>query len=592
MGGMWKHWYKYFSRVIFAVVVSGEMILFALATRPVFAAEPVISPNPAVTVFVTGAYVTWTTTTAGNSRVDYGTTTSYGSYISSGTSVNQHNLTISDLIANTTYHYKVTSGSDVSGDYTFTTLAEPTGIVKTVKTSGGDYTSLATCMNAASDGRTCLVYSGISPGAVSISTNGASASSPNTALAHDAISASSFRVTSRNYIKIKGFQINGILSTNGASYIIVENNYFSTSGGPGVSCTQSGFANHIWIKNNTFIGNPSASSGNLIEAFGDYYVIEGNWMYAPGEDMIEGGSNPGVGGTGQYFTVRNNIWHHKTENGSEHPDGFQSMGTADINYGLFEGNSYYVCHGSNCHMFQHGDPNSNAPYMIHRYNFAYDHGEFLAAGGNGGSGVLHIKAYNNTALDCNSAGIAYAFDGTGTAKNNILYNTPNYSVYGGTGNAGNNCYPSGSTCQSSSDPGLTNYPYTPAINGSSYVYDRGVAITTTSGTGSNSIALVVADARYFQDGWQSSWASGIYADWIAVGTVSNVAQISSINYNTNTITLASPATWSNGASVWLYKNSSGTRVLNGAAPDIGAYEYIESGSDLTPPSSPGNLTVR
>ena len=70
------------------------------------------------------------------------------------------------------------------------------------------------------------------------------------------------------------------------------------------------------------------------------------------------------------------------------------------------------------------------------------------------------------------------------------------------------------------------------------------------------------------------WPSAnVNADWIAIGTVSNVVQISSINYSTNTITLASAMTWSNNDSVWLYKNSSGEQVLYGSAPDQGAHEY-------------------
>ena len=68
------------------------------------------------------------------------------------------------------------------------------------------------------------------------------------------------------------------------------------------------------------------------------------------------------------------------------------------------------------------------------------------------------------------------------------------------------------------------------------------------------------------------------ADWIAIGTVANVVQISSVAYGTynspaGTITLASPMTWSNGAPIWLQKKSDGALVLAGAAPDYGASEY-------------------
>ena len=95
------------------------------------------------------------------------------------------------------------------------------------------------------------------------------------------------------------------------------------------------------------------------------------------------------------------------------------------------------------------------------------------------------------------------------------------------------------------------------------------------GSGSGSTTLKADDALYFQDGtWGSDLARGaLHADWIAIGTVNNAVQISSINYATNTITMASPMTWASGAPIWLYRKSDGTRVLYGSAPDYGAHEY-------------------
>jgi len=103
--------------------------------------------------------------------------------------------------------------------------------------------------------------------------------------------------------------------------------------------------------------------------------------------------------------------------------------------------------------------------------------------------------------------------------------------------------------------------------------NNGASLTLANGSGSSSATLTVDDAYYFQDGTWGSSLAGHQADWIAVGTVGNVAQISSINYDTKVITLASPLTWSDDADIWLYKNSSGTRVLYGSAPDQGAYQY-------------------
>ena len=80
---------------------------------------------------------------------------------------------------------------------------------------------------------------------------------------------------------------------------------------------------------------------------------------------------------------------------------------------------------------------------------------------------------------------------------------------------------------------------------------------------------------YFSDGF------GIVdADHIAIGEVGTTVQISSINYSTNTITLAGGILRSENDPVWLYKDSDGTVVLYGSAPDMGAEEYYEEGRTI------------
>jgi hypothetical protein len=110
-----------------------------------------------------------------------------------------------------------------------------------------------------------------------------------------------------------------------------------------------------------------------------------------------------------------------------------------------------------------------------------------------------------------------------------------------------------------------------SLQATSGAIDAGTNLTTAvSCTGT---ALVVDDAGYFQDGTAGSdLARGVtfFPDWIAIGTVSNVVQINAINYDTNTITLASAKTCANGDPVWLAKKSDGAGVLRGAAPDLGA----------------------
>jgi len=124
------------------------------------------------------------------------------------------------------------------------------------------------------------------------------------------------------------------------------------------------------------------------------------------------------------------------------------------------------------------------------------------------------------------------------------------------------------------DPMSTTLPNL-TLRKASPIIDKGTYLTKANGNGTSSTKLEVKDARYFQDGsWGSDLARAkLYADWIAIGTLDKVAQISSINYNTNTITLASPQTWVDSAKIWLFKKSDGAQVIYGTAPDMGAHEY-------------------
>ena len=126
-----------------------------------------------------------------------------------------------------------------------------------------------------------------------------------------------------------------------------------------------------------------------------------------------------------------------------------------------------------------------------------------------------------------------------------------------------------------------------SLLGASSAINAGGALTLANGSGTGSTALIVDDSFFFQDGTWGSDLSDIRPDWVAVGTVGNVAEIASINYATHTITLATALTWSDNASVWLYKDSTGRVVLVGAAPDRGAREY-----GIGAPVAPSGLVVR
>ncbi len=74
----------------------------------------------------TSTIVTWQTNYQIGSAIDYGLTNSYGSIVSSSTSVTNHSLALTSLNPATTYHFRVKDPNlqfNASGDYIFTTLA-------------------------------------------------------------------------------------------------------------------------------------------------------------------------------------------------------------------------------------------------------------------------------------------------------------------------------------------------------------------------------------------------------------------------------------------------------------------------------------
>lgn len=98
----------------------------ALDTTPPILGDPTVTD-----VNDTSVKISWTTDEASNSVVNYGTTISYGSTKSDSSLVTSHNVELTGLSANTTYHFTMrsTDASGNTGDYgdsTFVTSKSPT----------------------------------------------------------------------------------------------------------------------------------------------------------------------------------------------------------------------------------------------------------------------------------------------------------------------------------------------------------------------------------------------------------------------------------------------------------------------------------
>jgi hypothetical protein len=93
---------------------------------PTSGGPPAIGSVTATNVTTTGASIRWTTDKPATSRVEYGTTSAYGSTTALDTAlVTSHRQDLTGLVPGTLYHYRVHSAdadglASVSGDFTFT----------------------------------------------------------------------------------------------------------------------------------------------------------------------------------------------------------------------------------------------------------------------------------------------------------------------------------------------------------------------------------------------------------------------------------------------------------------------------------------
>lgn len=465
-----------------------------------------------------------------------------------------------------------------------------------------------------------------------------------------------FDIRGKSYIKVTGITFQYLArfgqAVEGSNHL--EFSYNTWKNSPGTSSIGLYFyagngsaVSHIWFHHNTLgdigILSPdcNAEYGALIylgvanETGGNFNTFENNVMYHAAHHLIET--------HGQYDVIKNNVAHNDAflENiyscrnyGSQ--NGYYGHRNFSPTNGDMHRGAYALWEGNRSgHAGQPVEDDGGhgmelaAPKTIIRYNSFYNNTNnglyFKNEGGDYNLGN-DCRIYNNTFFKNGYKGYNQPqFSGTAIRfrndiKGNMLKNNLLYDNYSGdfecAGSGGycdtyrslqlsnNWCASAGTGCSATGDPKFVNTDVSdptsltlPNLNlqSTSSAIDGGTYLTQANASGTNSTTLVVDDAFYFQDGtWGSDLARGVtlFPDWIAIGTVGNVAQISSINYSTNTITLASPMTWSNGAKIWLYKKSDGTRVLYGYSPDHGAFEF-ESGEVQTPaPAPPKNLRIQ
>src|SRR6185312_8809084 len=389
----------------------------------------------------------------------------------------------------------------------------------------------------------------------------------------------------------------GVSIANNATDIVIKGNFFYAAKAYNISEASGSTADQIQIAQNTFSYPCSTSSApnvcHIMDINGNHQLIEQNdWShiddgpYLNGVDIIlrgnvshdlqttdcgthssnchidaimqADGSGGPAGSTREFIMLEKNTATNLLSNGG-------SVGGAGVHgIGLFQ------CSAGSC---DHG---------ILRFNtISHDDGGGLFCDTNNWA---FLKDYNNTYVDVNrtlnQAGElfnTYTTCNNATTINSIYYFTvslSSFSAYGYFSGSATTalfghslafCTLGSTSCNTisshiygsgifSSDPGnvlnsdplFVNYASNNFnLQSGSPARNSGTGETTVNGTISGSSTLVVTDAAPFQDGWGFTVGS-VQPDCIWVTSPSNHVCISSINYSTNTITLASPISATNG----------------------------------------------
>lgn len=461
----------------------------------------------------------------------------------------------------------------------------------------------------------------------------------------DLVKITEFSLFTRTYIVLSGFSIGNSSAAgtpgvylDGASHCTITGNTITHTGGKGIKFDMNAISSYNTISANTitYPGFNQVNGDYGIDVYGDHNLIDGN-------DISHTADYTHIHGA--FCVERNNVFHDSSSTefvasggtypagpydaaGYIHIDGMQTWGNAAWSQGppadariihhlLIENNTMSNVAFSNCsvncennlHLGLFADAASGsttvdgAADIVVRDNTYYQNSNYFTISQ---YAMLGVRVYNNTLYSMynpQSSASNWSNGSTGGAFiNNIVVNStacisgvtteagPDASSTTGFTKSYNLLYMSGSpSCslgsdflaetgaQANTDPKFVNAgAYNFRLQASSPAIAAGGPLTTVAAgdTGSGT-SLVVTDAGFFSDG-----AGIVNADWIKVGTASPV-QISSINYATNTITLASAITRAAGNGVYLYKNSNGAVVLTGSSPDLGAYPYGGGGGGGT-----------
>ena len=486
-------------------------------------------------------------------------------------------------------HVNTVNGPSNRIAFTVTISAACAGsVIKTIKPGGGgDFTTITAFNAAAAPGWTADIFAGSYAG-FTPSTNG-TAGNPIT------------------YCGEAGYvaQITSTITITGKAFLTFT--HLRLTAGMFIGCETGAATN----QNNQIVDILATGAGS------NFCGVEGTVALWGSNNLVDQIVNLGPGAAVDCFQMggANNVLRRSTckningAGGSNHVDFFQQQGGANpvLSFSLLEdnveqnafndaGNNHFILSRTS------GSPVGQiADTILVRYNYAQslDASGAIAYGGVGDN-VPNGKFYHNTiaeagSLSGNGCGASWQNASNGAAINNIFYKdcsnpgnpwSPVYDFSTGNGvmaqNTGNIGFVAGFSgnwqaayqaeptyaALKNQDPLFANYPTDCTLQGGSPAAGVGQPLTTVaagdSGSGSS---LILNDAHFFQPGW-----AGTQGDVIRLGSTAGSprAQITAINYSTNTLTLSSAPARSAATPIYLYANSSGSVKIAGTLPNIGA----------------------
>ena len=406
------------------------------------------------------------------------------------------------------------------------------------------------------------------------------------------------KIDGQGYIKVDGVHFRNYkytLMLNNASHNEISRSAFENIG---ISIIQHN-STHNWIHDSNFskagkvlynyTGLPDCSPQGLTLQIGDtsaqwykkdlssYNLLENNTFFHGAHDLIEVRT--------PFNVIRNNYWHNEewmsAPNCGIPNDVAGNRLITDfgpITYrNLYEYNrvgfsgiaSDYKQGGEGIELAGH--------HSIVRFNFVFNNkgaGIYPYNKGLGGDPPGYNYIYSNTVYHngyngfgpVDFGGIQISNSLQNIIKNNIVYNN-----FGGPfrGQPVSNQIYGYNWTDSNGDPLFMNTngsdPFDRQlpdlrVKATSPVIDAGGFLTAVTSPGGTGTTFTVNDPNYFMDGWGI-----IRGDTIQLEGQGGTATITSVNYDTNTLTVDKQLSWSFGQGISL--------AYSGAAPDIGAFEY-------------------